>query len=286
MVFDKAPIEKLNTKKAASVALVMLNIKDAQKRVMLKSGDEKVYASFKLPQAIESIYIHQDLNVLAEKTHLAILQYLWEQQIINDIKILNNNTNYDYVIEFLPDKFNQYYQKVMVLTLPFIDSNLRNIANPLNLSIANQIPLDKSLDKTKIYDDLIPGKVSLIMYDKNLTIKFPNNIERIFCSYRPNLGPYNIMRYLFSKVSSGEIPVLNISILYNSEYIEGAGGYGSVSDALRACGFNKYSKRIFFERDSRNYKFTPKTIIDKNELKYLIKNIEINTKKRKSKSNK
>ncbi len=120
------PPEKLSKDTIISIAVVLNNIKESAKDEM--SGDKTIVAypvEQKAPY-IKGLFVTPDMQLAVERSIIAILEYLRSHGAVEEVVLLNQAKDHDYQIRLKPARFIKFYDRVIALTLPYIDELIKN----------------------------------------------------------------------------------------------------------------------------------------------------------------
>lgn len=172
MVFQNIPVDKLNKKQLTTISLALEDIKHQSKNRLTSNKETVIYIEKKLGNRIKNLYIPDDMQLVAEQGHLEALYYLVRQGAIKEVVVANGKEKYDYAVTLVSDNFSKFYDKVMMLTIPYQESILRQVnsgnfqqPNNSNLHDTTQIRLPNI--KFNVGNDFAVHKNNIISYKGN-----------------------------------------------------------------------------------------------------------------------
>lgn len=150
--------------------------------------------------------------------------------------------------------------------------------NP-NIFIESETTSLNSPKLTKATGGVI-GNAHLRLDGRVLYVDLPNEHSEVFCTYREGLPPHSLMEYIYKTYKTE--PDTEYSLTDFASKVDGL-MYDTMANALRACGFDKYVKPLFFKRAPKGkIKFSPTKSINEIELQYILNCAKKNEQKRKS----
>lgn len=126
----------------------------------------------------------------------------------------------------------------------------------------------------------IVGEAHLRFEGRVLYVDLPNNRSEVLRVYREGQAPFSLMEYIYKTYATK--PDTEFSRTDFSDKVDDF-MYDTIPDALRACGFDRHVKSMFFTRASRGkIMFSPTKLINEVDLQQILNCVKKNEKKRKS----
>lgn len=126
MILGNNPPEKLSKDAIIAVAVIVSNIKESAKDRLSGQNTIKVYPLKQISPYVSGIFVTSDMQVAAANRIFDILEYLRSQGAIKRSLKTNQSKDHDYQIRLKPARFIKFYDRVIALTLPYIDELIKN----------------------------------------------------------------------------------------------------------------------------------------------------------------
>lgn len=256
MTLGNNPPEKLHKDSLIGVAVLLTSIKQAAQDDLADRKVAKIIPLEIKAQKIASLPISSAMRQSAEKSKTAILQYLQSQGAIEAVQLINEPAEYDYWVTIKPERFMDFYSKVLPLVIPYIEEVLR-----LDNVSAHQKPIPKpqgdiSVTKlkydpeTSIIEDTTTGLPPLVLTSKQH--KYLMNKLWAAEQHAMNIKP------LVEEFNQLQADKLGLDYTDTTAFVDTSGDYPFKS----SCGKLKQNikknfkieKAVYFDSATNNYK--------------------------------
>ncbi len=239
------PPDKLSKKQLTTISMVLEDIKYQSKNRLTSNKETVIYIEKKLGNRIKNLYIPDDMQLVAEQGHLEALYYLVSQGAIKEV-VANRKEKYDYAVTLVSDNFSKFYDKVMILTIPYLESILRqvNSGDSKNSNVAGDDNIqNQSFAIPKPNTGLtstVKAQVKLI--DNEVTIFIAGLGSIVIKKISRNGAPANFLYYL----EANQNKMLGLATIQTS--VKKCSKKDNLTELARQCGFDKKLKKLFFSR--------------------------------------
>jgi hypothetical protein len=230
------PPDRLEDKRVVGVAMILGNIKDSAKELLLEVNAIQVFSSFKLKNRIDSYIVLPNLGHITEQAYVEILNYLQDQGAIEELILLTpNRDGNDYMVTIIPEKFNDFYQKVFVLAIPYIESGLRGLDNELASTPHTKVLAEK--------DSAI--HTALLSFDSITKPVIKINEEQFTFKEMRDGKPFNIISYCLEHYPKQHVTLIELKAELKASGVN-VRGLVNLREAIRNSLFGeKHELSIF-----------------------------------------